>query len=468
MLLELAQKLRVGETTSRALTKEFLARIREKDGDVNAFITVCETEALRMADEADRRIQRGDAPLLCGIPMALKDNICTEGIRTTCASGMLADFVPPYSACVWERLRDAGAVLLGKTNMDEFAMGAGGETSAFGVCRNPHDPDFVAGGSSGGSAAAVAAGMACYALGSDTGGSVRVPASYCGVVGVKPTYGRISRRGLAAFASSLDQIGVMASSVEDSALVLSAIAGWDEGDPTTSRRIWDAEIRPDVRGLRIGIPREAVRQADESAVRAMRMAEECLKANGAAVVRAELPPADRAYAAYYILSACEASSNLARYDGIRYGTTAGDAERVTDTFTQARQHFGDEVKRRLTAGAAALSVEQRGEAYDRAQRSRREITVQMNGLFSVCDVILTPTVPQPAYRIGAHEGEAVAYRSCDAFTVAASLAGLPAISIPVPTAGVLPMGVQLIAPAFREDLLYRAAVSLEEALRHAQ
>ena len=467
MLFELAQKLRAGEITSRFLTEQSLLRIREMNSAIHAFITVCEEQALRMADEADRRLQKGDAPLLCGIPMALKDDICTEGIRTTCASRMLEDFVPPYSACVWERLRDAGAVLLGKTNMDEFAMGAGGETSAFGVCRNPHDADYVAGGSSGGSAAAVASGMVPYALGSDTGGSVRVPASYCGVVGVKPTYGRVSRRGLAAFASSLDQIGVMASSVLDSALVLSAIVGWDEGDPTTTSQRWDVTPEADVRGLRVGIPENALEQIDPSAAEALQKAADLLVQRGAVLVPIKLPDADRAYAAYYILSACEASSNLARYDGIRYGTAAMSGESVAEMFYGARQNFGDEVKRRLMAGTAALAMEQRGEAYDRAQRAREEITEQMQNLFSVCDGILTPTVPSPAYRIGAHEGEAVAYRSCDRFTTAVSLAGLPAISVPVPASSPLPMGVQWIAPAFREDILYRGAFTLEEALRYA-
>lgn len=468
MLFELAQKLRAGEVSARTLTEQALSRIRMRDGSINAFITVCEEEALRMADEADARLQTGDAPPLCGIPMALKDNICTEGIRTTCASRMLADFVPPYSACVWERLKAAGAVLVGKTNMDEFAMGAGNETSAFGVCRNPLDPAHVAGGSSGGSAAAVASAMAYYALGSDTGGSVRVPASYCGVVGMKPTYGRISRRGLAAFASSLDQIGILAASARDSALVLSVIAGQDAGDPTASDRPvkeWH-RLPADADGLRIGIPDSIGDYADPSAVRAMETAAAVLRKRGAICVPVTLPPPDRAYAAYYILSACEASSNLARYDGIRYGS-ASPADTVTETFTAARKNFGEEVQRRLIAGTAALSVQQRGEAYDRARRTRDQITAQMNERLRSCDVILTPTVPQPAYRIGAHDGEAVAYRSCDTFTAAVSLAGLPAVSIPVPTGESLPMGVQLIAPAFREDILYRAAFTLEEGLSDA-
>ena len=472
MLSELARKLRAGETTSRALTEDALSRIREKDGSVNAFITVCEAEALAMADAADRRIAAGDAPPLCGIPMALKDNICTAGIRTTCASKMLADFVPSYSAFVWERLSAAGAVLLGKTNMDEFAMGAGGETSAFGVCRNPRSADHVAGGSSGGSAAAVAAEMAVYALGSDTGGSVRVPAAYCGTVGVKPTYGRISRRGLVAFASSLDQIGVFARTVRDSALVLSAIVGRDAGDATSADRPADfteiLDSAADVCGLRVGIPAELPQLADADTCAAAQRALCLLRERGAIPVPVTLVPSDRAYAAYYILSACEASSNLARYDGIRCGTAAVGAKSITETFTAARANFGDEVKRRLIAGTAALSAEQRGEAYDRAQRTRRQITAQMNELLTQCDVILTPTVPQPAYRIGSRANEAVAYRSCDAFTTASSLAGLPAISIPAGAANGLPLGVQLIAPAFREDILYRAAAALEEAMDDAR
>ncbi|MGM9653240.1 MAG: Asp-tRNA(Asn)/Glu-tRNA(Gln) amidotransferase subunit GatA [Eubacteriales bacterium] len=466
MLAEIQRKLRAGEVTSRALTQAALQRIREQNDTLHAFITVCGDEALRQAEAADARLAAGGAPPLCGIPMALKDNICTAGVRTSCASRMLDDFVPPYSACVWEKLEADGAVLLGKTNMDEFAMGSGGENSAFGPCRNPRDPAYAAGGSSGGSAAAVAAGMAFYALGSDTGGSVRVPAAYCGVVGVKPSYGRISRRGVAAFASSLDQIGVLAHSVRDSMEVLHALCGRDAGDMTT------ADIPPGfvpapggARGLRVGVLENIADVVSEDVCSAAGRAAEAFSENGAVVRAAALPPHELAYAAYYILSACEASSNLARYDGVRFGRAAADAQNTAETYRKARAGFGTEVKRRLLAGTAALSAEDRGKAYEQAARVRSEIARQMRDALSQCDVILTPTAPRTAYHIGERDGMVLPSRDSDLFTVAASLAGLPAISLPAGSSGGLPIGVQLIAAPFREDMLYRAALFLEEAMR---
>ena len=464
MLREYRDRLRRGEITSRALTEAALARIGEMEPSLHAFVTVCEDTALSAADAADRRIAAGDAPLLCGIPMALKDNICTSGIRTTCASTMLDEFVPPYSAHAWDRLQAAGAVLLGKTNMDEFAMGSGNETSAFGICRNPHDPTRVAGGSSGGSAAAVASGEVLYALGSDTGGSVRVPASYCGVVGIKPTYGRISRRGLIAFASSLDQIGVMTKTVEDSALVLAAICGRDPLDATSADRAVDfLDVMPHVRGMRIGVC-DIAGDATSAAVRDMyARAQDLLRQLGAEIVPVTMPSCEEAYAAYYLISACEASSNLARYDGIRYGR-AGEGNTPEEMFLGARAHFGDEVKRRLLAGTYALAAQGRAESYDRARQMRERIVSHMSDRFTRCDLILTPTTADTAYPVGAHEEDAIAYRYCDTFTTVPSLAGLPAITIPGGTDDGLPLGLQIIAPRFREDLLYRAALALEEAI----
>lgn len=464
MLREYARQLRAGEITSRALTEAALVRIAETEPSFRAFITVCADVALAAADEADRRIAAGDAPLLCGIPMALKDNICTEGILTTCASRMLDNFVPPYSACAWEKLQAQGAVLLGKTNLDEFAMGSGNETSAFGVCRNPIDPDYVAGGSSGGSAAAVAAGEAVYALGSDTGGSVRVPASYCGVVGVKPTYGRVSRRGMIAMASSLDQVGIMTKTVTDSALVLAAISGRDPLDSTSADRPVDfLHAVPDVRGMRVGIcdlPAGSV----SAAVRDMYdRTVDLLTSLGAEIVSVPMPSADEAYATYYLISACEASSNLARYDGIRYGR-AGEGNTLDEMFASARSHFGDEVKRRLLAGTYALAAQGRAETYDRARLMRTRIRNHMKDLFQSCEVILTPTTADTAYPVGGHAGDAVAYRTCDMFTTVPSLAGLPAITVPAGQDRGLPLGIQIVAPHFREDILYRAALALEEAV----
>lgn len=464
MLSAYAKRLRAGEITSRALTEAALARIAETEPSFRAFITVCADTALAAADEADRRIAAGDAPLLCGIPMALKDNICTAGILTTCASRMLDNFVPPYNAYAWERLQAEGAVLLGKTNLDEFAMGSGNETSAFGVCRNPANPDYVAGGSSGGSAAAVAAGEAVYALGSDTGGSVRVPASYCGVVGVKPTYGRISRRGMIAMASSLDQAGIMTKTVTDSALVLAAICGRDPGDATSADRPVDfLNVPPDVRGMRVGIcdlPAGSVSAAvRDMYTRVVRLMESL----GAEIFSVPMPSADEAYATYYLISACEASSNLARYDGIRYGR-AGAGDTLEEMFASARSYFGDEVKRRLLAGTYALAAQGRAETYDRARLMRTRIRTHMKEQFRVVDVILTPTAADTAYPVGGHAGDAVAYRTCDMFTTVPSLAGLPAISVPAGRDRGLPLGMQIVAPHFREDILYRAALAMEEAV----
>ena len=464
MLSAYAKRLRAGEITSRALTEAALARIAETEPSFRAFITVCADTALAAADAADRRIAQGNAPLLCGIPMALKDNICTAGILTTCASRMLDNFVPPYNAYAWERLQAEGAVLLGKTNLDEFAMGSGNETSAFGVCRNPANPDYVAGGSSGGSAAAVAAGEAVYALGSDTGGSVRVPASYCGVVGVKPTYGRISRRGMIAMASSLDQAGIMTKTVTDSALVLAAICGRDPGDATSADRPVDfLNVPPDVRGMRVGIcdlPAGSV----SAAVRDMyTRTVHRMESLGAEIVSVPMPSADEAYATYYLISACEASSNLARYDGIRYGR-AGAGDTLEEMFASARSYFGDEVKRRLLAGTYALAAQGRAETYDRARLMRTRIRTHMKEQFRVVDVILTPTAADTAYPVGGHAGDAVAYRTCDMFTTVPSLAGLPAISVPAGRDRGLPLGMQIVAPHFREDILYRAALAMEEAV----
>lgn len=466
MIEQTARRLRAGSVTSRMLTEEALSRIRERAA-MGAFITVCEEEALRMAEEADRRIAAGNAPLLCGIPMSLKDNIVTAGIRTTAASRMLADFVPPYDAFVWEKLRAQGAVLLGKTNMDEFAMGAGGETSAFGACRHPQDDRFVTGGSSAGSAAAVADGQGMYSLGSDTGGSVRVPAAYCGIVGVKPTYGRISRRGLIAFASSLDQIGVLAGSVADSAAVLAAVVGADILDSTSADRVVDfLPFSGDVRGMRIGICPALYEKCDPAVKEMMRRAETEMTARGASLTEITLPDADRAYAAYYLISACEASSNLARYDGIRYGYAAENPVDTADMFRRARACLGDEVKRRLLAGTCALSADERGEAYDRASRTRRAITEEMRTVFDSCDVIMIPTTPSSAYPVGAMDAQTLAYRQSDAFTTVPSLAGLPALSLPGGKSDGMPLGIQLIAPAFGENILFRCAEAVEEAMAY--
>ena len=462
MITEWIRRLRAGETSACALTEALLAAIEARGGEINAYLTVCAARARAAAEAADARLAAGNAPALCGIPMALKDNLAAAGVPMTCASRMLEGFVPPYSAAAWERLEAAGAVLLGKTNLDEFAMGAGTENSAFGVTRNPHDPTRVAGGSSGGSAAAVAAGMAGYALGSDTGGSVRVPAAYCGVVGLKPAYGRISRWGLTAFASSLDTVGILAATVRDAALVLAAVCGADARDATSVDAPPPGAPDRTFAG-RLGVPAGITDGCAPSVAAAFGEAAARMAACGWRIVEAPWPREAEAYAAYYLLSAAEASSNLARYDGIRYGVPAKDAADVPSLYTDARARFGGEVRRRILAGTYILHRDQAdGTAiYARAQAARAAVRATLEAAFADCDVILTPSTPTAAYPVGMHDDEAVAYRGCDRFTVPASLAGVPSVSVPFGHEGRLPLGMCLTAPAMREDVLLAAAASLE-------
>lgn len=462
MIETLAARLRAGEICARDLAEQSLARIAER-AETNAFLTVTADLALAAAEEADRRLAAGEESLLCGIPAAIKDSFVIRGVRTTAASRMLSDFVPPYSAAVWENLAGAGTVLLGKTNMDEFAMGAAGVDSAFGAVRHPLYPDRIVGGSSSGSAAAVADGQAVFAIGSDTGGSVRVPASFCGVVGLKPTYGRISRRGLIAFASSLDTVGIVTKTVRDAAIVLDAAAAPDLGDMTSLARTDSLEdflhaIDGGVRGLRIGIVRD-LPNLSPAVGAAYRRSADSLAEKGAYLIDITLPSADDCYTAYYLIAASEASSNLARYDGIRYGHASGGAS-FAEEMSRARSAFGHEVKRRLLAGAYALSVDGRAEYYERACTLRAEITEQMAAQFALCDVILIPTVPDTACRTDEIAADAVPYRAIDSLCTAASLSGMPAISVPVPTDG-LPIGMQLIAPRMGEAILFAAASALE-------
>ncbi len=468
MIEEIARRLRTGWISARKLAAEYLERIQRRQPEIGAYISVTAEKALSAADAADARIRAGDTSPLCGIPCAVKDNLTVADVPATAASRMLAGFVPPYSAAAWERIESVGGVLLGKANMDEFAMGAGGETSAFGTVRNPHDPSRVAGGSSAGSAAAVADGQAVYALGTDTGGSIRVPAAFCGVVGLKPTYGLVSRRGLIAFASSLDTVGVLTATVRDAAVVLDAVAAPDAGDMTAVDRgdtlsDWLSAAERGAAGLRIGIPRElppiapGVRAVYDRAVAV-------LTAAGASLCGISLPSAEDCYTAYYLISAAEASSNLARYDGIRYGYAA-DGATYAQEMQNARGAFGEEVKRRLLAGTFALSYEGREAYYDRACRLRAEVSAGLSAQFDSCDVILLPTTPDTAYRIGEKSGGAVPYRDCDCLCTAASLAGMPAISVPCGTAEGLPVGLQLIAPQMGERVLFAAAAALEEAMK---
>jgi len=461
--------LRSGQISAQELTAAVIDRILEIDNEVKAYLTLTPELAEEQARQADARQAAGeDAPLL-GIPLAIKDVICTEGIPTTCGSKILEDFIPPYSATVIERLRAAGAVILGKTNTDEFAMGSSTENSAYFTTHNPWDLSRVPGGSSGGSAAATAAYECLGALGSDTGGSVRQPAALCGVVGIKPTYGRVSRYGLVAFASSLDQIGAFGKDVTDCALLLSVIAGYDPRDSTsvnTPVPDYLASLVLDVRGVRVGVPQEyfieGIQPEVEAAVRA---AIDLLAGMGAEVVDISLPHTGYALPVYYLIAPAEASANLARYDGIKYGFSFPDAADVWDAYRRTRQHgFGAEVKRRIMLGTYALSAGYYDAYYLKAQQVRTLIKQDFDRAFEACDVILCPTTPTTAFKIGEKAADPLQMYLSDVFTLSASLAGLPGLSLPCGfDAEGLPIGLQIIGPAFAEPAVFRVAYAYEQA-----
>jgi aspartyl-tRNA(Asn)/glutamyl-tRNA(Gln) amidotransferase subunit A len=469
-IVSLGRRLRAKETTCRALAEEAFRRIGETEGKIHAFLTLTRDEALARADALDAELRAGkDRGPLHGIPVALKDNLCTRGVRTTCGSRILENFVPPYSASAVERLEEAGAVSAGKTNMDEFAMGSSNEWSAFGPTRNPRNPDYAPGGSSGGSAAAVAAGCVPASLGSDTGGSIRQPAALCGVVGVKPTYGRVSRRGLVAFASSLDQIGPFARSVEDAALVLSAISGRDPGDSTSveSERPVMENLEGGVKGMKIGVAAEGRGEGVSPEMRAaLEKGIEVLKAAGAETSEVSLPSTAHGIAAYYLVATSEASSNLARYDGARYGRRAEGVSNLEELYVRSRtEGFGPEVKRRIMLGVHALSSGYYDAYYARAQRARRLVAEDFKKAFERFDAVLMPTTPGAAFRLGERTADPLAMYLSDVFTVAANLAGLPALSLPAGlTKERLPLGLQLVGRAFDEATLFRAARAMEKGL----
>ena len=446
------------EIGAREAAEMYLAAIRERDGTLGAYLTVTEERALSEAAAFDRGERTG---ALAGIPCAVKDNICTCGVRTTCASRFLEGFVPPYSATAFERL--GAGVLLGKTNLEEFAMGSSTENSAFHPTRNPADPERVPGGSSGGSAAAVTAGLCAYALGSDTGGSIRQPAALCGCVGMKPTYGRVSRYGLVAFAPSLDQIGPLTRSVRDNGAVLSALAGHDPRDATSlclPGEDFTAGIESGVRGLRVGlITGECAPTVRDAVLRAGRT----LEALGARAVETSFPPTEEALAAYYVIAAAEASSNLARFDGIRYGRRAADCETPEEVFVRSRtEGFGPEVQRRILLGTLLLSGENRERYYFRARQVRARVVRTFDGLLGQYDLLISPVSPTTAWRLGEKADPVRMYRS-DIHTAPVSLAGLPALSLPFGRdENGLPCAVQLIGPGCAERLIYRAAYALEE------
>jgi len=467
---ELHDLLKKGETTSRAVTESVLDRIRSVDEKVKAYITVTAEEARAQAQEADKRIRSGDASsLLLGIPIAVKDNMCTEGIKTTCASKILGNFMPPYDATVVAKLKKAGYVLCGKPNMDEFAMGSSTENSGFFITKNPWDLERIPGGSSGGSAAAVAAGECIAALGSDTGGSIRQPAACCGVVGLKPTYGRVSRYGLVAFASSLDQIGPITKDVTDSALLMNVISGHDTRDSTSAEIVapdFTRSLNKEVRGMKIGLPKEYfIEGMDPEVEKAVKDAVKTLEGLGATVVEVSLPHTDYAVATYYILATSEASSNLARYDGVKYGFRAEGAKDLLDMYMKSRSKgFGPEVKRRIMLGTYALSAGYYDAYYKKGLQVRTLIKRDFDEAFKIVDVIATPTAPTAAFKIGEKSADPLQMYLSDIFTISVNLAGIPGISIPCGFTKLnLPIGLQLLGKHFDEETILHAAYAYEQA-----
>ena len=486
----LAPRLARGEVSPVEVTDHILERIAAKDGVINAYITVDEAGARAQAREAEARLRRGQATPLTGIPLALKDVMVTQGLRTTCGSRILENFVPPFDATVCERLRAAGAVFLGKVNMDEFAMGSSTENSAFGPTHNPWRRDCIPGGSSGGSAAAVAADLCTASLGSDTGGSIRQPASHCGVVGLKPTYGLVSRYGLVAYASSLDQIGPLTKEVRDAALLLAFIAGHDPRDSTSFNPgagngsnyqkllqglkdcipeygpQWPGvNLDREIKGLKVGVPREYFGEGlDPEVDAAIRGALQTLAGLGAELLEVSLPHTEYAVAAYYVVAVAEASSNLARYDGVKYGLRA-EGQNLLEMYANTRaQGFGAEVRRRIMLGTYALSAGYYDAYYKKASQVRALIRRDFDAAFARCDLMATPVSPTPAFRLGEKLADPLTMYLSDIFTISANLAGIPGISVPCGFSALgLPIGLQLLGPPFGEATLLRAAYAFEQA-----
>ncbi|OIQ62645.1 Asp-tRNA(Asn)/Glu-tRNA(Gln) amidotransferase subunit GatA [Neomoorella thermoacetica] len=468
---ELSDLLNRKEISSEEATAAIIDRIEAVDGRVQAYLTRTAEQALEQARAVDAARARGETlGPLAGVPMALKDNLCTEGVRTTCSSRMLADWVPPYDATVVRRLKEAGAVMLGKLNMDEFAMGSSTENSSFFPTRNPWDLERVPGGSSGGAVAAVAAGEAYFALGSDTGGSIRQPASFCGVVGMKPTYGRVSRYGLVAFASSLDQIGPITRDVTDCALVLEAIAGHDPLDSTSADLPvpdYRSALKPEVKGLKIGVPREYFGAGMEPEVAAIvRRAIAKLEELGAVCEETSLPHTEYALPAYYLVAPAEASSNLARYDGVSYGLRVPGKDIIEMYMNTRSQGFGPEVKRRIMLGTYALSSGYYDAYYLKALKVRTLIRRDFETAFEKYDLLATPTSPTVAFRLGEKAGDPLAMYLSDLCTIPINMAGLPALSLPCGFSQGLPVGLQLIGRPFAEATLLQAAYAFEQSTEY--
>lgn len=459
---ELSHELAAKKISSVELTTLFLERIKKFDPQLNSFITVTEETALKAAKEADQKRAAGKAGLLTGIPLAQKDIFCTDGIKTSCGSKMLDNFIAPYDATVVKRLNEAGMVLLGKTNMDEFAMGSSNETSFYGPVKNPWGLEYVPGGSSGGSAAAVAAGLAPAATGTDTGGSIRQPSALCGITGLKPTYGRVSRYGMIAYASSLDQGGPMAKSAEDVALLLNNMAGFDENDSTSVNQAvpdYTATLNDSIKGMRIGLPKEYFSEGLHQDVRsAIETAIKEYEKLGATIVEISLPNTALSVPAYYVIAPAECSSNLARYDGVRYGYRCKDPKDLEDLYKRSRSEgFGNEVKRRIMVGTYVLSAGYYDAYYLKALKIRRLIHDDFNAAFQKVDVIISPTSPTPAFKLGEKMSDPISMYLSDIYTIAVNLAGLPGMSIPAGFVNKLPIGMQLIGNLFTEAKLLNLA-----------
>ena len=471
-LKEMVSKIKIGELTSEAVVQSYIDEISKTESSVNAFLTLTCDEALAKAKEIDAKIKAGEIlGALAGIPIAIKDNICTEGVNTTCASKMLEDFIPPYDATVVKKLLAEDAIIIGKTNMDEFAMGSSNENSAFKKTFNPRDLTRVPGGSSGGSAAAVAGKMAPVSLGSDTGGSIRQPAAFCGVVGLKPTYGLVSRFGLIAFGSSLDQIGPFSNSVEDSAYMLNIISGTDNYDSTSIRDLkeidYTTSLKDGINGMKIGVPEEFFGEGlDEEIKASIKNSLEVLKSLGAEVETFSLPIIKDGLAAYYIMSSAEASTNLARYDGIRYGYKTTNYTNLDELMENSRtEGFGPEVKRRIMMGTYALSSGYYDAYYNKADKFREKLRYDLKNTFKKYDLIVGPVSPVLPFKIGEKNADPLAMYLADIYTINVNLAGNPAISIPsgVSSEG-LPIGIQLMGDMLCEGKIFKAAYSLEQAL----
>ena len=465
---EMREMLDTKQISAIELTGEYINRIKEFDGKVESYITVTEEKALESAKLAQEKINKGGVSPLCGIPLAIKDNICTEGVKTTCASKILEDFVPPYNATVIEKLSTQDIVMLGKTSMDEFAMGGSTQTSAFAKTKNPYDLNRIPGGSSGGSAACVSASLCAGSLGSDTGGSIRQPAAFCGVTGLKPTYGRVSRYGLVAFASSLDQIGPIAKDAHDCGIILNAIAGYDRHDGTVSKKEtmdYTSKVGMDIKGMKIALPEEFYGQAVDTEVRqAVLAAAEKYKAMGAEIINVSMPSLKYAVAAYYLISSAEASSNLSRFDGIKYGHRSAKGDTFNDLICNSRSEgFGEEVKRRILLGNYALSSGYYDAYYGKAMALKQKIVSEYADIFKRCDIILTPTTPCVAFGINENVTDPVKMYQADICTVTVNIASLPAIST---TCGYndngMPIGMSLVGKHFDEATLIQVADAFEK------